>query len=175
MGLTHVYCGDGKGKTTAAVGLSVRCAGAGGRVVFAQFHKDGSSSELRILEGVPEIRVLVCRERFGFYKRMSEETREKARAAYTALLEEALLSAASPQEGAVLLVLDEAVSAMNHGMIPEDRVLAFLDGKPEGLEVVLTGREPPEALLERADYVTEMVKRKHPFDRGIAARRGIEF
>ena len=172
MGLMHLYCGNGKGKTTAATGLSVRCAGAGGRVIFCQFGKDGTSSELRILESIPGIRVLVCTERFGFYKRMSEETRERARAAYTALLEEALAAAG---EGAELLVLDEAVSALNHGMIPEERLLDFLDRRPQGLEVCLTGREPPEALLERADYVTEMVKRKHPFDQGIAARKGIEF
>ena len=172
MGLIHLYCGNGKGKTTAATGLSVRCAGAGGRVIFCQFGKDGTSSELRVLENVPGIRVLVCPERFGFYKRMSEETREKAQAAYTALLEKALAAAA---EEAELLVLDEAVSAMNHGMIPEDRVLDFLDRKPGGLEVVVTGREPPEALQQRADYITEMVKRKHPFDQGIAARKGIEF
>ena len=171
MGLVHLYCGEGKGKTTAATGLSVRCAGSGGRVVFCQFGKDGTSSELRILEQLPHVRVLFCPERFGFYKRMSPETRDKARAAYTALLEEDLAAA----EGAQLLVLDEAVSAMNHGMIPQERVLDFLDRKPEGLEVCLTGREPPEELRERADYITEMVKRKHPFDRGIAARKGIEF
>ena len=171
MGLTHLYCGNGKGKTTAAVGLTVRCLGSGGKAVFAQFFKDGSSSELNILQTLPGLTLLVCRERFGFYKRMDEETREKARAAYTALLEEALAAAG----GAQLLVLDEAVSAMNHGMIPEARVLEFLEGKPVGLEVVLTGREPSAALQERADYVTEMVKRKHPFDRGIAARKGIEF
>jgi len=171
MGLTHLYCGNGKGKTTAAVGLSVRCAGAGGKVVFCQFGKDGTSSELRVLEQVPGIRVFVCRERFGFYKRMDEATRARARAAYTALLEEALAAAGEAQ----LLVLDEAVSAMNHGMIPMERVLEFLKTRPEGLEAVLTGREPPEALQAEADYITEMVKRKHPFDRGIAARKGIEF
>ena len=171
MGLVHLYCGEGKGKTTAAVGLTVRCAGAGGKVVFCQFGKDGTSSELRVLETLPGVTVLVCRERFGFYKRMSEETKERARAAYTALLEEALAAAGE----ADLLVLDEAVSAMNHGMIPRERVLDFLGCRPEGLEAVLTGREPPEDLREMADYITEMVKRKHPFDRGIAARRGIEY
>lgn len=172
MGLLHLYCGNGKGKTTAAVGLSVRCAGAGGRVVFAQFFKDGSSSELAVLERLPEVRVLVCRERFGFYKRMTEETRARAKAAYTELL---LSAVAAAREGAELLVLDEAVSALNHGMIPEEDLLAFLDRRPEGLEVVLTGREPPEALQQRADYITEMVKRRHPFDRGVAARKGVEF
>lgn len=172
MGLIHLYCGNGKGKTTAAIGLSVRCAGAGGRVIFTQFFKDGTSSELKVLEGLPGLRVLVCRELFGFYRRMSEETRARAREAYTALLDSALAAAG---EGAELLVLDEAVSALNHGMIPAEKLLDFLDHKPRDLEVVLTGREPPEALQARADYITEMVKRRHPFDQGIAARRGIEF
>ena len=79
------------------------------------------------------------------------------------------------REGAELLVLDEAVSACNHGVIPEAELLDFLRHKPEGLEVAVTGRNPSEALMAEADYITEMVKRRHPFDRGIAARRGVEF
>ena len=72
-------------------------------------------------------------------------------------------------------VLDEAVSACNNGVISEDRVTQFLRARPEGLEVVLTGRNPSAGLLELADYVTEMRKRKHPFDKGIPARPGVEF
>ena len=171
MGLIHLYCGNGKGKTTAAVGLAVRCAGAGGRVIFTQFFKDGTSSELNILRTLPGVTVLASPVKYGFFESMSEEKRAAAGADYTALLEKALEKA----RDAELLVLDEAVSACRHGVIPEDTLLAFLDTKPEGLEVAVTGREPSEALLERADYVTEMVKRRHPFDRGIAARRGVEF
>ena len=78
------------------------------------------------------------------------------------------------REGATLLVLDEVCAAVNRGFLDEDALLAFLDGRPEGLEVVLTGRGPSEALQARADYITEMVKRRHPFDRGVGARKGIE-
>ena len=74
-----------------------------------------------------------------------------------------------------MLVLDEAVSSCNHGVIDEGALLRFLKSRPAGLEVVLTGREPSAALVEAADYVTEMKKVKHPFDAGIVARRGIEF
>ena len=78
------------------------------------------------------------------------------------------------REGATLLVLDEVCAAISCGFLPEGEVLAFLDGKPDDLEVVMTGRNPSEALQERADYITEMVKRRHPFDKGIGARKGIE-
>ena len=172
MGLIHLYCGDGKGKTTAAIGLAVRCAGAGGRVIFTQFFKDGSSSELRVLESLPGVRVLVCPRKYGFFKRMSEEEKAAAREDYTALLRSALAAA---REGAELLVLDEAVSACNHGIVPEEELLDFLRHKPEGLEAAVTGRNPSDALMAEADYITEMVKRRHPFDRGVAARKGVEF
>ena len=77
--------------------------------------------------------------------------------------------------GADLLVLDEMLSACNNGVVPLEDVEAFLKTKPEGLEVVLTGRNPAPSLVDAADYVTEMCKRKHPFDNGIPARKGIEF
>ena len=171
-GLIHIYCGDGKGKTTAAVGISVRAAGAGVKVVFAQFFKDGSSSELKILSGIENVETVVCRTRYGFYRYMDDETREKARRDYTGVFEKA---AELASEGAGLLVLDEIISACNHGMVSGSRLLEFLSGRPEGLEVVLTGRGPSEELMNIADYVTEMRKIKHPYDRGISARPGIEY
>lgn len=171
-GFAHLYCGDGKGKTTAAVGLSVRASGAGKSVLFTQFLKDGSSSELNVLRALPNVKVLCCERNFGFFRSMDKETRAAARRAYTALLEETLQKSA---DGVALLVLDEAVAACNHGLIEETRLLDFLHHKPEDLEVVLTGREPSQCLLDAADYVTEMKKRAHPFDKGVSARLGIEF
>ena len=170
-GLIHLYCGDGKGKTTAAVGLAVRAAGAGKKVLFTQFFKNGSSSEIGVLRSLPGVTVDVCGTYYGLYKFLSDEQKEEARKDYTALLERVLAKAAD----ADLLVLDEAVSACRHETIPEEMLLRFLKEKPEGLEVVLTGRKPSEALKDAADYVTCMTKEKHPFDRGIAARKGIEF
>lgn len=170
-GLVHLYCGDGKGKTTASVGLAVRAAGAGRKVRFVQFYKDGSSSEIGILRGIPNVEVLVCPKRHGFFKRMNEQQREEARQDFTALLEKAL----DGLEDTELLVLDEVVSACNHGSVPEEVLADFLRNKPGNLEVVMTGRQPSETLLSLADYVTEMKKVKHPFDRGIPARKGVEF
>jgi cob(I)alamin adenosyltransferase len=102
---------------------------------------------------------------------MSEEQKAEAREAYGTLFEEACRKA--PEKD--LLVLDEAVSACGHGVIPEEKLLAFLRDKPEELEVVLTGREPSEGLYAAADYITRMEKLRHPFDVGIPARLGIEF
>lgn len=172
QGLIHLYCGDGKGKTTEAVGLSVRAAGAGKRVLFAQFLKDGSSSELNILRALQNVEVACCEQNFGFFRSMDEQTKAAARLTYSALLEDVMRKSA---DGVDLLVLDEAVAACNHGLIEEATLIDFLRRRLETLEVVLTGRNPSQHLLDAADYVTEMRKCKHPFDRGIAARRGVEF
>ncbi len=170
-GLIHIYCGDGKGKTTASVGLAVRAAGAGMRVLFTQFFKDGSSSEVRMLQKMENIQTMHCRTVPGRYRNMTEEQKAQAKKDYSCHLE-AVLKAA---EEADLLVLDESISACNNGVISEERLLAFLTCKPEKLEVVLTGRAPTAKLLSVADYVTEMNKIKHPFEQGIPARYGIEY
>lgn len=170
-GLIHIYCGDGKGKTTAATGLAVRAAGAGKKVVFTQFFKDGSSSEIQVLQNVDNIHVIHCETVRGFWKSMTEEQKARAREDYTRLFSEVVAFAAD----ADLLILDEILSACNHGTVAEIAVTEFLNNKPEKLEVVLTGRNPSVQLLELADYVTEMQKVKHPYDCGIAARKGIEF
>ena len=170
-GLIHIYCGDGKGKTTAAVGLSVRASGCGRKVVFAQFFKDGTSGECAVLEKLPGVLFLRPERTFGFFWTLSEAEKAEARDFYTAHLHRAMDLA----RDADLLVLDEAMSACAHGVIDEGELLAFLREKPEGLEVVLTGRDPSAAMQEAADYITEMRKIKHPFDRGIPARLGVEY
>ena len=170
-GLIHIYCGDGKGKTTAALGLALRAAGSGKRVLLLQFFKDGKSSEFASLVHVPGIEVVPQTRTFGFSWTLSGEEKAEARAYYSGLLEDAFQRGA----GYDLLVLDEAMSACTTGMIGEDRLLALLAGKPEGLEVVLIGRNPSQALTDAADYVTEMKKIKHPYARGVAARKGIEY
>lgn len=170
-GLIHLYCGDGKGKTTAALGLALRAAGAGKQVVFTQFFKDGSSSEIGPLAALPGVRVFHADTVRGFYRNMTPTQREQAGKDYTALFRQVTQAA----QEADLLILDEIVSACNRGVVPEKLVTDFLREKPAWLEVVLTGRNPSAALLELADYITEMRKLRHPFDRGIGARKGIEF
>ena len=170
-GLIHIYCGDGKGKTTASVGLAVRASGCGKKVLFTQFFKNGSSGEILPLRSLPNITVMHCPKSYGLFSRMTEEEKRQAQEDYTALLQNVL----KESENKDLLILDEVISACNHGTVPQERLLDFLHNKPEQLEVVLTGRNPSGQLLELADYVTEMKKIKHPFDAGISARRGIEF
>lgn len=170
-GLIHIYCGDGKGKTTAAIGLAIRAAGAGKKVIFAQFFKDGSSSEISVMQAADNIQTANCNTVRGFWRQMDDAQKAQASKDYTRFL----LDLTELAKDAGLLVMDEIISACNHGAVPETVVLDFLRGKPEDLEVVLTGRNPSQALLDIADYVSEMRKIKHPYDRGIAAREGIEF
>lgn len=170
-GLIHIYCGDGKGKTTAAMGLALRCAGAGKRALVLQFFKDGNSSEVKALGTFPGVDVVEQKRRFGFSWTLSQEELREAKAYYSGLLEDAMAKSG----GYDLLVLDEVMSACTTGMVREERLLELLRGKPAGLEVVMTGRDPSQALMDRADYVTEMRKVKHPFDQGVPARLGVEF
>ena len=169
--MVHVYCGDGKGKTTAAMGLALRMAGAGKRVLIGQFFKDGSSGEIRVLQTVPGVETLHCKTVPGRYARMTEAQRETARQDYSRYLLE-LLEKGREKD---LLVLDEVISALNRGIVPMEPVVEFLKTWGQEKEIVLTGRNPSQTLLECADYVTEMKKQKHPFDRGIRARKGVEF
>lgn len=173
MGMIHIYCGDGKGKTSAAVGLAVRAAGRGKHVVAARFLKTDDSGEVMALRHIPEITVIPCEKTFGFVFSMDGGTKKAAAEYNTQLFENAVNKA--KEERAGLLVLDEIMAAMNYGMVPEAAVLEFLKKCPENMEVVLTGRNPSDAVLELADYVSEMKKIRHPFDKGISARIGIEY
>lgn len=170
-GLIHIYCGDGKGKTTSAVGLAVRSAGAGKRVLFVQFLKNGTSSEIDYLRKSGSVEVLYCRTIPGFFSRMTEEEKAIAKKDYSLLFDQAVGQA----EAFDLLVFDEMIATCNLGIVSLDKILDFLDHKPQDLEVVLTGRNPDKALIERADYVSEIRKVKHPYDQGITARKGIEY
>ena len=140
-------------------------------MVFTQFFKDGSSSEIEPLAALPGVRVFHADTVRGFYRNMTPTQREQAGKDYTALFRQVMQAA----QEADLLILDEIISACNRGVVPEKLVTDFLREKPARLEVVLTGRNPSAALLELADYITEMRKLRHPFDRGIGARKGIEF
>lgn len=173
MGCVHIYCGDGKGKTTAAIGLAIRAAGRGRRVLIARFLKTDDSGEVMALEKMPEIKVLPCRKTFGFYSRMSEEQKQEAAVYYRELFRSAWTQAV--EESYDMLILDESMAVCNYGLVPEKLLISCLQERPERLEVVLTGRNPSEALTELADYVSEIQMKKHPFTRGLMAREGIEY
>lgn len=175
QGLIHIYTGEGKGKTTASIGLAVRAAGQGLGVLVVQFFKEDSASsgEMSFIREADRNITLVrsnCRHPL-FTK--SKTDLDKVRSSVMNTFEDAKKKAA--EGGVDLLVLDEVISAVNGAWLPLDDLISFLDNKPAGLEVVLTGRDAPVELVERAHYVTEMLKIKHPFDFNIQARKGIEY
>ncbi len=170
-GLIHIYCGDGKGKTTAAMGLAARAAGSGKTVLITQFFKPGNSSELKTLALSSNIEIFSEEKHYGRVSNMTEEKLAEAKRYYRTYFEKIVRES----EDFDVLILDEIISAVNHDIVSLANVTDFMDNKKEGLELVLTGRNPDGELVRRADYVTMMQKVKHPYDIGIAARKGIEF
>ena len=183
-GLVHIYTGNGKGKTTCSVGLSVRAAGNGKKVLFIQFMKTGKSSEISVLEHVPGIEVMDAPRMKKFSFNMNEdEIAEMKKANHDTLekIKEKVMPGERSDDGVTsgtpydLLVMDECLGALHKGFLDEEKLIAFIDDKPEDLELVMTGRHPDDLLLERADYVSEIRKVKHPYDEGVMGRKGIEF
>lgn len=167
-GWVQVYTGEGKGKTTAALGLALRACGSGLKVCLIQFAKGRPTGELAALARLAE---LVSVRRYGredfILGEPGPEDRELARAGW----QEALRAAS----GHDVLILDEIGIALHYGLVDTAEVLALVRDKPIGLELVLTGRRMPAEILQAADLVTEMREVKHYHARGVPARRGIEF
>ena len=167
--MVHIYHGDGKGKTTAAMGLALRMAGRGKRVVVAQFLKGEDSGERLALAQLPGVELLPLPDCLPFTFQLTQQQREEEQQRYASML--GRLSKLAAQ--ADLMVLDEVCDAVDCGLVELEDVLKLLDGCSG--EVVLTGRQGQSELLSRADYVTRMGKEKHPFDRGVEARKGVEW
>lgn len=167
-GLVHLYWGDGKGKTTAAMGLALRALGSGKQVVIVQFLKGGKSGEIPLLE---QLGAKIYRGKAGqkFVFQMND-----AEKAATRELQNANLRAAQ-QEPADLLILDEAGSAWELDMVDKELLKAVVLERPAEQECVLTAHGAPDWMLEAADYSTEMKCHRHPYQKGIAAREGIEY
>lgn len=206
--MIHIYCGDGKGKSTAAAGLALRCAGYGNNVLFVRFFKNDCSGELKGLRMMPEIELLSPRKNFGFYWNLSEQEKAELKQVCRECLEEVekrckvsenlgkqrsdreaekklteeklgIFEKEAKEEGIArdykMLVLDEIMAVLKYEIITVDEMLEFLKRLPEDMEVVMTGRNPDPRLVEAADYVSEIRKIKHPYDKGVTARKGIEF
>lgn len=167
-GLVHLYWGESKGKTTAAFGLALRMLGSGGKVTVVQFLKDGRSSELEPLRKLGAT-VYSGQPGTGFFSQMSPEERQQVRARHDDLLRRAL------ETDCDMLVLDEACAACRLGMVDEELLRQAVLGRPAGREVVLTGRDPADWMQQAADYSTEMHCHKHPYQKGITARKGVEY
>lgn len=173
-GFVHIYAGDGKGKSTAACGLAVRAAGRDWRVLFVQFIKSGNSAELKTLRALPTVEVISGQSINKFTFHMSPEELAAARKECQERLATAATRAAAGEVD--LLVLDEALGAMNAGLLSEVELVQAIEARAPEVELVLTGRGPTEKLIELADYYSEVCERKHPYrTEGQNARPGIEF
>ena len=181
--MLHAYWGDGKGKTCAAMGLAVRAAAAGWRVVVVQFLKDGSSSEISLLKGLSGVEAVLsdgALAKFPF--RMSDEEKAASRALHDDNLRRAFGLVSVPAGGPAacegsLLVLDEVLDALRAGLLDESllrEVLAWAAGA-DRCEAVVTGHSLPDFVAEAADYLTRFSCERHPYQRGVAAREGIEY
>ena len=165
--MLHLYWGNGKGKTTAAMGLALRALGHGRRVVIVQFLKDGTSGEIAPLRAAGAAVHACPNAKFTWL--MDEADKAAAREASARALGQAL---AEPFD---LLVLDEACAALKSGILDEALLRRAVAFAKNGREVVLTGRDPAPWLQEAADYSTEMRAHKHPYADGVAAREGVEY
>jgi cob(I)alamin adenosyltransferase len=196
FGLLQVWWGDGKGKTTSALGMGFRAAGHGYRVHLLQFMKGGAASveavrgEYNAIAAMPGFSYETTGE-FGWHGFMdgSEDdehaaraeaalgrAREVVEAAEDADQTEPLALGGDPEDGMHMLILDEVVYAANRGLLDPDDVVDLAENRPDNLELVLTGgHEAPEYLYEEADLVSEISKVKHPIDAGQRARKGTEY
>lgn len=173
LNLLHLYTGEGKGKTTAAMGLALRTLGHGRRVLIAQFMKTGRSGELAALRQLSGANVYAAPPIAKFTFKMTSEEREEACAQQGRALSE--LCELIAHERPALIVLDELAIATQLGLVSEQDMWRLIDIALNCGEVVVTGRYAPESLRARADYVSEIEKRRHPYDAGVHARSGIEF
>ena len=170
LGLVQVYTGDGKGKTTAALGLALRAAGWGYRTFVGQFMKGQDCGELH---SAPRLAPYVAIEQFGQpnLRRLGQPAAEDVALAERGLgrIREVLASGEYQ-----IVVLDEICVALHFRLARIGDVLEIIERRPPGVELVLTGRRAPQEILDVADLVTEMREVKHPYQRGVPARRGIE-
>ncbi len=168
-GLIHVYTGDGKGKTTAALGLAIRAAGAGMRVLFARFMKTEDSSELEALRRLDDLIAVRTYGRPGFVRGNPDpEDVRIAREGFAEVVGEVRSGAFQ------LAVLDEALPAVYFGLLDAGDILRLIDERPRHVELVLTGRRADPRIIERADLVTDMREVRHYYQAGITARKGID-
>lgn len=172
-GLVHIYTGDGKGKTTSAVGLTLRSLGHGLKVCYAYFHKQPEKygyTEINMLE---KLGAAI----YGFAKGHpfcdknihAEDLKTQAPEGLS------FLSSLIHSMHFDLLIMDEIIISVRDGYLPEDMLLDFIRNKPADLELVITGRGATPEMMELADYVSNVTKIKHPYDNSIPCRKGIEF
>ena len=173
-GYVAVYTGDGKGKTTAAVGQAVRSAGNGLKVYMVQFLKTDNTGELETAKNIGEnFKIFRFQKQEGFFWTLNEEEKEIVRREVNKALE--FVKGVIDNNRCDVLILDEIMGVIKNNLIKTDQVIELIDKKPETMELILTGRDAPESIIDKADLVTEMKKIKHYIEKGVYAREGIEY
>lgn len=173
-GYIQIYTGNGKGKTTAAVGLATRAAGNKFRVCMVQFLKSGVTGELESAKLMAPYFTIHRFERpRGFFWTLNDqeklELKEDIQEAYKFCIKQL-------EEGNCdILIMDEIMGTLSNGLITEEQLIELIDKKPDDVELIMTGRNVPESIMQRANLVTEMKDIKHYFNEGVPARKGIEF
>ena len=169
-GLIQVYTGDGKGKTTAALGLALRAAGRNMKVLIVQFMKKWDYGELHSVKLIPNITLETFGTKEFIYKGKAKKIDyEEAEKAFS-------FGSEGMQSGNYdIVIFDELNMALYYELLDLKEVIQKIKGKPDSVEVVITGRRAPKEIIEIADLVTEMKEIKHPYQKGIEARRGIEY
>lgn len=173
-GLVHIYTGNGKGKTTAAVGQGIRACGRGMKVLMVQFLKGSTTGELFTIQKLlPDFEIFRHKKIGKFTCNMTHEQREEMKKNIENLFQYVVQEAMSGRRD--LVILDEIMAAISSGLIATDTVLSFVKSKPSELELIMTGRNAPLEIIQLADYVSEIKSVKHPLEAGIPAREGIEY
>jgi cob(I)alamin adenosyltransferase len=173
-GLVHIYTGNGKGKTTAAIGLGIRACGSGMKVLMVQFLKSSDTGELNTIKKLePSFTVRRGYNCKKFAWNMSiDELSEAAKEAKVIFEEIKNIVMKNEYD---LIIIDELLGMLSLGFVKETDIIEMINNKSKDVELVITGRDAPEALIQKADYVSEIKAIKHPYEKGISSRKGIEF
>ncbi len=170
--MIQTYFGYGKGKTTSAIGSAIRCAGCKNKVLFVQLLKNNDSSEFKTLECIESIDVIFCDKHYCLYDNLDKEQTDAFSKAYRKLVFE---DVAKIFKNYQMIIFDEILDAVDFGYIDEDELVKFISSLGAQTEVIMTGHKISEKIIEMSDYVSEIKAVKHPYDKGVTSRKGIEY
>ena len=170
--MIQTYFGNGKGKTTAAIGAAIRCVGCCKKVLFVQFLKNNDSAEFNVLSEIKSIDVLYSEERYELYDNLNKDRTPALTKAYNKLLFEDVKRKENTYQ---MIILDEILDAAQYGYIDEDELLKLLAELKTHSEIILTGHSLTERIADVSDYISEIKEISHPYTKGVSPREGIEF
>ena len=170
--MIQTYFGNGKGKTTAAIGAAIRCVGCCKKVLFVQFLKNNDSAEFNVLSEIKSIDVLYSEERYELYDNLNKDRTPALTKAYNKLLFEDVKRKENTYQ---MIILDEILDAAQYGYIDEDELLKLLAELKTHSEIILTGHSLTERIADISDYISEIKEISHPYTKGVSPREGIEF